>query len=52
MKVPKISEIIQDIAFPENKISNSDKLYIFGRNPELSLAEIIARYNVNSNVEV
>ena len=47
MKLPKISEIIQDISFPENKISNSDKLYIFGRNPELSLAEIIARYNVN-----
>lgn len=49
MKLPKISEIIQDISFPENKISNSDKLYIFGRNPELSLAEIIARYNVNFN---
>ncbi len=46
MKLPKISEIIQDISFPTNKISNSDKLYIFGRNPELSLAEIIARYNV------
>ena len=49
MKLPKISEIIQNISFPENKISNSDKLYIFGRNPELSLAEIIARYNVNVN---
>ncbi len=49
MKLPKISEIFQDISFPENKISNSDKLYIFGRNPELSLAEIIARYNVNDN---
>ncbi len=47
MKLPEISEIIQDISFPEKKISNSDKLYIFGRNPELSLAEIIARYNVN-----
>ncbi len=46
MKLPKISEIIQEISFPKNKISNSDKLYIFGRNPELSLAEIIARYNV------
>ena len=47
MKLPKISEITQEISFPENKIANSDKLYIFGRNPELSLAEIIARYNVN-----
>lgn len=46
MKLPKISEIIQDISYPTDKISNSDKLYIFGRNPELSLAEIIARYNV------
>ena len=49
MKLPKISEIIQDISFPKNKITNSDKLYIFGRNPELSLAEIIARYNVNQS---
>jgi len=47
MKLPKIDEIIKDISFSSNKISNSDKLYIFGRNPELSLAEIIARYNVN-----
>ena len=49
MKVPKISEIIHDISFPKESISNSDKLYIFGRNPELSLAEIIARYNVNQS---
>ena len=47
MKLPKIDEIIKDFSFPTNRISNSDKLYIFGRNPELSLAEIIARYNVN-----
>ena len=46
MKLPKISEIIQDISYPTDKISNSDKLYIFGRNHELYLAEIIARYNV------
>ncbi|QEE14715.1 TRM11 family methyltransferase [Promethearchaeum syntrophicum] len=49
MKLPKISEIIQDISYPMKKISISDKLYIFGRNPELSLAEIVARYNVNQS---
>ena len=46
IKIPKISEIVQEITFPKKEISVSDKIYIFGRNPELSLAELIARFNV------
>ncbi|WP_371801722.1 hypothetical protein [Candidatus Lokiarchaeum ossiferum] len=46
MHRPLITEIIQNMAFKKCEFSKDDKLYIFGRNPELSLAEIISRFHV------
>ena len=46
MQLPKIREVIQRITLDPKSVSSSEKLYIFGRNPELSLGELLARYAI------
>ncbi len=46
MQRPYISKIIQKMNLEHFEIGKTDKLYIFGRNPEFSLAEIVARFHV------
>ncbi len=40
-----ISEIVESLHLKPFTLNTKDKLYIFGRNPELSLAETISCYN-------
>ena len=44
MDPPLIKTIIKQITLDPEKILMEDRLFIFGRNPELSLAEIVALY--------
>jgi len=46
MQPPKIRAIIEQIQLDPKTVGSSEKLFIFGRNPELSLGELLARYIV------
>lgn len=45
MHRPLITEIIQNMTLKNCEFDKNDKLYIFGRNPEISLAEIVSRFH-------
>lgn len=47
MNPPALHDFLERISLSPSEITHEDFLYIFGRNPELSLAEIIARYHVH-----
>jgi len=50
MEYPTISSIISHIKLDNNPITEEDRLYIFGRNPELSLAELISLYHAKDKI--
>ncbi len=45
MKKPSIDDICDKLEFNKKPLEKGDKLYIFGRNPELSLGELISRFH-------
>lgn len=50
MDIPSLSNIISHIKLENSPISQEDRLYIFGRNPELSLAELISLYHAKNEI--
>jgi tRNA G10 N-methylase Trm11 len=49
MEIPIIENIIKKIDIPFSISKDKDKLFIFGRNPTLSLAELISMFKSTTN---
>ena len=49
MEIPIIENIIKKIDIPFSISKDKDKLFIFGRNPTLSLAELISMFKSATN---